>query len=119
MKNGRFEVGDTVVANDKASSKYCITVSGWIGKVTDVISDDYDIENDHDTIRVSGPGGDWWVNHKYFDLRKNCITIDGVSLPECCGICFAYNNYGCAFVNLDKSTDIWKERAKNCPMKEG
>lgn len=119
MKNGRFEVGDRVVANAHASGRYSITTAGWKGKVISVKLN-YDIKDSDisDTIEVKGPGGSWWVNHTCFDFVEKSVTIKGVSLPDCCGICFAYNRDGCAFINLDKSTNIWSERAKNCPMRE-
>lgn len=117
MKDGRFEVGDKVIGNEKTVGKYSITVFGWVGKVVSVKSD-YALDSDEkETIEVSGPGGSWWVNHKCFDLYKG-VTIRGIDIPECCGVCFAYDECGCKFVNIDKQTDIWKARAKNCPMKE-
>lgn len=119
MKDGRFEVGDSVVANENAIRRYSITTPPWKGKVVSVKSN-YDIKDSEigDTIEVAGPGGRWWVNHTCFDLAGKSVTIEGVSLPDCCGVCFAYNSDGCAFINLDKSMNIWKARAKNCPMKE-
>lgn len=49
----------------------------------------------------------------------NGVFIKGASVPECCGECFAYDEYGCKFVaNVDKlHHKVWESRAKDCPLK--
>lgn len=46
------------------------------------------------------------------------IFIKGVSLPECCGECFAYDEFGCKFIdNVDKlHHKVWESRAEKCPL---
>ena len=48
----------------------------------------------------------------------NGVYIDNATLPECCGECFAYDEYGCRFIsNVDKlSVKIWEVRADGCPL---
>lgn len=126
MKNGRFEVGDKVIANKAANDCYSITRDGWTGVVTDVIRH-YDLDSSGDTIYVDGIGrsraGSFWVNHKYFDLvgtekSKKAVIIEDIAMPSCCGECLAFGTTGCIFVKVDTdATNIWKERASNCPMK--
>lgn len=122
MKNGRFEIGDKVIANKAADTRYSITRDGWTGVVSDVIRH-YDLDANSDTICVDGSCGPFWVNHKYFDLvgtekSEKAVIIQNVSMPSCCGECLAFGTTGCVFVNVDTdTTDIWKERASNCPMK--
>ena len=121
MKDGRFEIGDAVVANSLADRRYSITKNGWKGRVSD-IHKNYDLDTESDTICVDGSRGPFWVNHKCFDLIKTknqkAVIIQNVSMPECCGECFAFGTTGCIFVNVDAdTTNIWKERASNCPMK--
>lgn len=127
MKNGRFEVGDKVIGKGAASQHYSITREGWTGVVTDVIRN-YDLDTYHDTICVDGDHGRlFWVNHKYFALvrteksekkSEKAVIIENVSMPSCCGECLAFGTTGCIFVNVDTdATNIWKERASNCPMK--
>ena len=125
MKNGRFEVGDTVIGNSKANDRYSITKCGWKGRVIST-TDDYDLKSYGDTIEVQELDRDitFRVNHHCFDLldpdsqkRSECgVFISNVALPECCAVCFAYNECGCSFISLDKSVDIWKSRASNCPI---
>lgn len=123
MKNGRFEIGDEVVANPRADKRYSITKCGWNGVVADIKIKNYDLDTDSDTILVKNGGSEFWVNHKYFDLvgtenPKKAVIIQNVSMPSCCGECLAFGTTGCIFVNVDTDTvDIWKERASNCPMK--
>ena len=129
MKNGRFEVGDKVIGKAAANQRYSITREGWTGVVTDVIRN-YDLDATYcDTICVDGARGPFWVNHKYFALDgtekhtepenpKKTVIIENVSMPSCCGECLAFGTTGCIFVNVDTdTTNIWKERASNCPMK--
>jgi hypothetical protein len=128
MKHRRFEVGDTVIGNKAANERYSITHEGWIGVVTEIINN-YDLDTYNDTICVFGDQGHFYVNHRYFDLvetkkhpepenSKKTVIIENVSLPSCCGECLAFGTTGCIFVNVDTDvTDIWKERASNCPMK--
>lgn len=122
MKNGRFEVGDKVIGKAAANQRYSITREGWTGVVTDVIRN-YDLDTYNDTICVDGSCGPFWVNHKYFDLvgtekPEKSVIIQNVSMPSCCGECLAFGTTGCIFVNVDTdATNIWKERASNCPMK--
>lgn len=126
MKNGRFEVGDKVIGTAAASKRYSVTREGWTGVVTDVIRN-YDLDAYNDTICVDGPRGPFWVNHKYFALvgteksekkYEKAVIIENVSMPSCCGECLAFGTTGCIFVNVDTdATNIWKERASNCPMK--
>lgn len=123
MQNGRFEVGDKVIANKAANDRYSITRDGWTGVVTDVVRN-YDLDTTYgDTICVDGYHGPFWVNHKYFDLvgtekATKAVIIENVSMPSCCGECLAFGTTGCIFVNVDTdATNIWKERASNCPMK--
>lgn len=81
MKNGRFEVGDIVVANKKSDDRYAITNHRhqFVGKVVHVV-DNYDLSDDDDTIEIVPvnsrvhPGGDFWVNHRYFDLQSAGTT---------------------------------------------
>lgn len=124
MKNGRFEVGDKVVANPLADSKYAITRNGWKGVVI-AIKENYDLQSLlKEDICVKDGGNEFWVNHKHFDLYKQerekdkGIFIKGVSLPHCCGECVAFDSCGCKFINIDNSFNVWKNRAPNCPMKE-
>lgn len=126
MKNGRFEVGDKVIGKAAANQRYSITREGWTGVVTDVIRN-YDLDAYNDTICVDGARGPFWVNHKYFALvgteksekkYEKAVIIENVSMPSCCGECLAFGTTGCIFVNVDTdATNIWKERASNCPMK--
>lgn len=48
------------------------------------------------------------------------VFIKGVSVPECCGECFAYDECGCKFINnVDKlHHKVWESRAKDCPLQE-
>lgn len=122
MKNGRFEIGDKVVANSLADHRYSITRCGWKGVVIKV-KENYDLDTNSDTIVVKDGGNDFWVNHKCFDFvgtenSKKAVIIQNVSMPSCCGECLAFGATGCIFVNVDTATpNIWKERASNCPMK--
>lgn len=123
MKDGRFEIGDKVVANSRADKRYSITKNGWTGVVAD-IKENYDLDTDYtDDIFVKNRSHEFWVNHKYFDLvgtetSQKSVIIQNVSMPDCCGECLAFGTTGCIFVNVDTdTTDIWKERASNCPMR--
>lgn len=122
MKNGRFEIGDTVVANSRADNRYSITRNGWTGVVIN-IKENYNLDTLKDTILVKDAGNEFWVNHKYFDLvgtenSQKAVIIQNVSMPSCCGECLAFGTTGCIFVNVGTdTTNIWKERASNCPMK--
>lgn len=80
MKNGRFEVGDIVVANKKSDDRYSITNhrNQFVGKVVGVAGD-YSLSSDEDTIEIVPVnacvrGGEFWVNHHYFDLRGSRTT---------------------------------------------
>lgn len=125
MKNGRFEVGDRVIGNKLASEHYGITQQGWKGIVIEILRPDYPLGTNFDTIKVKdiNSTSEYDVNHKCFDLYKRekkdkGVFIKGVSLPHCCGECFAFDSCGCKFINVDNPSNVWKNRASNCPMKE-
>ena len=85
MEN-KFKVGDTIIANEKASGHYVITINGWIGVVKEVCDDIY--------IEVAGKGidGSTRVQSKCFDLYtpkyKYVKSINGAALLES-GACSA------------------------------
>ena len=124
MKDGRFEVGDTVIGNDKASQHYGITVTGWKGKVTKINVENYALSSRESTIEVQAlegsDKGKYDVCHKYFDLYNPTLylTIKGQKLPECCGECFAFDSSGCKFGVEPSAEQVWVCRASNCPMSE-
>lgn len=53
----KFKIGDRVVGNSNASSRYAITISGWRGTVTNIHRDGYITLDDTYT-----------VEQDYFDL---------------------------------------------------
>lgn len=119
MKDGRFEVGDFVIGNSRADGRYSITRNGWKGKVVNINKSNYDIKDCGNTIKVSGKGGSWDVCHQCFDLYvpSKSIIIKNVTVPTCCGECFAYDESGCKFCKVDTTKfNEWSDRAPNCPI---
>jgi hypothetical protein len=62
----KFKVGDTVVGNSKATDRYCITRTGWRGKVTKVCSDFFEAEGPIDFGTHN-----FELHYEYFDLAKS------------------------------------------------
>jgi len=62
----KFQVGDTVVGNSKATDRYSVTQTGWCGIVTEVYSD---------CFMAEGPRGggthNFELHYEYFDLAKS------------------------------------------------
>lgn len=123
MKDGRFEVGDIVIANSKADGRYFITKAGWKGTVVKV-KKNYNLNDNNATIWVRACKGsegrsDFDVNHKCFDLylSADAVIIKGVKMPTCCGECFAFDESGCKFCKVNTAEfNIWVDRASNCLM---
>ena len=124
MRDGRFEVGDIVIANNLADNRYSVTKDGWKGTVIKV-KDNYALSSTRDnTITVRACPGykgnmDFEVNHKCFDLYlpADAVIIKGVTMPTCCGECFALDESGCRFCKVNTAEfHIWTDRASNCPM---
>jgi hypothetical protein len=64
----KFKVGDEVVGNSKATDRYCVTRTGWRGKVTKVNSDFFEAEG------RGLPAGDiakFDLQYEYFDLANS------------------------------------------------
>jgi hypothetical protein len=60
----KFKVGDEVVGNSKATDRYCVTQTGWRGKVTKVNSDFFMAEGRGNTGDIAK-----------FDLQYECFDL--------------------------------------------
>ena len=125
--DGHFEVGDLVVANEHAGGRYSITKPGWEGEVTRIDKEYKTLSGDTDkeVIWVDGKGNSFRVSPYCFDLQDlsaskgKGVFIANVTLPMCCGECFAFDDNGCKFIHTDPSSEeVWKSRATNCPMRK-
>jgi hypothetical protein len=63
----KFKVGDTVVGNSKAIDRYCVTQTGWRGKVTKVSSDFFMAEG----LGSVGDIAKFDLQYEYFDLANS------------------------------------------------
>jgi hypothetical protein len=67
MKDGKFEVGDLIIGNEKANGKYGVTEEGWEGIVTES-------ENDNGIFNAKSNDSEEEtfesLEAKYFDLMQ-------------------------------------------------
>ena len=65
-----FQVGDIVIANERAAGTYSITKPGWIGTVIRVYPD---------FITVAGKEGNFTVYSECFNLYKDPFETKNIS----------------------------------------
>lgn len=59
-----FKIGDDVIANEKANSRYAITKEGWKGTVIEIC-------DGGKRIKVKNGADTFWVESEYFDPDEN------------------------------------------------
>src|SRR5574344_339581 len=67
----KFNIGDTVIGNSKATKRYVITQAGWTGTVTA-------IGPDHFFAQASMNGANFQLQYEYFDLLKPVATTSKI-----------------------------------------
>jgi len=67
----KFNIGDTVIGNSKATKRYGITQAGWTGTVTAIGPDDF-------FAQASKNGTNFQLQYEYFDLLKPVATTSKI-----------------------------------------
>lgn len=64
----KFNVGDLVVANENANSRYSVTREGWTGRIVEIDS--------NGMLAIQGEGYFWDLDPECFDLDEPEISKD-------------------------------------------